>query len=203
DGVHLIRIGHCPMASCEIADAMQRGNVAVHRIEGFEYDELGPSGTDLAQQAFEMLDVVVSPNQLLATRLAHTLDHRIVIERVGENQAVGNELRDRRYAGQIRYIPRSEDERRVLAVQIGQLPLKLDQGVIGPCNIARAARAHTNTHRGFDEGGDYLGVLSHSEIVVRAPDNHFGPSFQRMANGVWKAAGDALEVGKHAIASLA
>src|SRR5262245_26266435 len=154
------------MASCEIADAMQRGNVAVHRIEGFEYDELGPSGTDFAQQAFEMLDVIVSPNQLLATGLAHALDHRIVIKRVGENQAVGNELRDRRYAGQIRYIAGSEDERRVLAVQIGQLPLKLDQGMIGPGNIARAARAHTKTSRGFDEGGDHLGMLAHSEIII-------------------------------------
>src|SRR5262249_52471158 len=149
----------------EIAYAMQRGNVAVHRIERFENDQLGPSVADLAQQPLEMLDVVVSPNQLLATGLAHARDHRVVIERVGENQAVGNESRDRRYAGQIRYIPRSEDERRVLAVQIGQFLLKLDQGMIGPCNIARAARAHTKTSRGFDEGGDHLGMLAHSEII--------------------------------------
>ena len=111
---------------------MQRGNVAVHGIERFGYDQLGSSGADLAQQALKMLDVVVAPNELLGTRLAHALNHSIVIELAGKNHAIGNELRDRRYAGEVRYVAGSKDEHRLLAMQIGELELKPDQGWFVP-----------------------------------------------------------------------
>src|SRR5262245_37138925 len=119
---------------------------------------------------------------------------------VGQNQAVRNELCDSCYAGHVRYVAGSEDERRLLAMQIGQLSFKLDQRVIGPSNIARAAGAHTKTACSFHKRADHLRMLSHSKIIVRAPDNDFTPAFRRMVDGVGKAARNALEVGEHSVA---
>src|SRR5262245_52397437 len=85
-------------------------------------------------------------------------------------------------------------------MQIGQLSFKLAERVIGPSNIARAAGAHTKTACSFHKRADHLRMLSHSKIIVRAPDNDFTPAFRRMVDGVWKAAGNALEVGEHSVA---
>jgi hypothetical protein len=46
-----------------------------------------------------MRHVVVAEDLLLAMRLADPFNHRIVIERVGEDQAVRHQARQRRYAG--------------------------------------------------------------------------------------------------------
>ena len=56
---------------------------------------------------------------------------------------------------------------------------------------------------GVDHGADHLRVLAHAEIIVRAPDDDvFRPS-RRMPHRVREAAGDALEVGKDAVAPFA
>src|SRR6516162_1836384 len=48
-----------------------------------------------AQQRFEMRHVVVAEDLLLATGLAHALDHRIVVERVRQDHAVRDEFGQR------------------------------------------------------------------------------------------------------------
>ena len=75
DGVHLIGIGQRSVLFREIADAMHRSNVAVHGVDGFEHDQLRAMTACLLQQAFEMPDVVVAPDQLLAARSAHAFDN--------------------------------------------------------------------------------------------------------------------------------
>ena len=149
-----------------------------------------------------MRDVVVAPDRLLAAGLAHALDHRIVVQRVGQDQAVRQQLGDGRDAGLVRHVARGEDERGLLAVQVGELGLELDQRMVGAGDVARAARAGAHARRGLDHRADHLRVLAHAEIVVGAPDHDVALALRRMPVGVREPAGDALQVGEHPVAPL-
>ena len=139
--MHFVDIGHRAVALGEIADALDRRHVAVHGIETLEHDELGPRRIGRGEQLFEMRHVVVAEDLLLAIRLAHALDHGIVVPRVGENETVRHQLGERRNAGLVGDIAGREDQRRFLAVQIGKLALELDDRMIVAGDIARAAGA--------------------------------------------------------------
>src|SRR5215469_3576002 len=67
-------------------------------------------------------------------------------------------------------------------------------------DVAGASGTGAHAGRGFDHGADHLRVLAHAEIIVRAPDHDLLRSIRRMPDGVGKTPGDALEVGKHAVA---
>ena len=125
-----------------------------------------------------------------------------MIEGVGQDQTIGNQLGDGRDAGLIGDIARSEDQRRVLAVEIGELSLELDQWMIGAGDVARAASPGAEPGGGFDHGAHDLRVLPHAEIVVGAPDDDLFRSLRRVPNGVRKAASHPLEVGEDAVAPL-
>ena len=60
DRVDLVDIGHGAVLLGEIADLLDRRDVAVHRIEALEGDQLRPLGTRGDQQLLEMRDVVVA-----------------------------------------------------------------------------------------------------------------------------------------------
>src|SRR5207302_113534 len=136
-GMYLVRVSHRLIALREFANALYRSDISVHGIERFEYDQLRPAAC-LPQYFFEVPNVIMAPDQLVATGVPHAFDHRVVIELIGDDQAVGDELRDRRDAGQVRHITGGEHERGGFAVQISQLPLELDEGMIGPGDIARS-----------------------------------------------------------------
>ena len=94
-----------------------------------------------------------------------------MVERVGQDQAVRNELCEGRNAGLVRDIAGREHQRCLLAVQIGQFLLELDQWMVGSGDIAGAASAGADAGRGLDHGADDLRVLTHAEVVVGAPDH--------------------------------
>ena len=75
--------------------------------------------------------------------------------------------RQRRLVGDV---GRGEQQRRFLAVQVGELALQLDVVVRGAGDVARAARAGADGVDRLVHGGDHGRVLAHAEIVVRAPD---------------------------------
>ena len=149
-----------------------------------------------------MGDVVMPPYALLAARAPDALDHRIVIQRVGQDEAIRQEARDGRNRREIGHPAGGEDERRRLAVQIGKLGLELDDRIVGAGNVAGSARpcpmGARRPHRGFDD----VGMAAHAEIVVRAPDRHVArPVFlaRRAPLGHREPARVALEIGESAI----
>ena len=117
-------------------------------------------------------------------RLADALDHRIVVVGVGQDQAVRDELGDGRDAGLVRDVAGGEDQRRLLAVQVGEFALERDQRMIGAGDVAGAARAGAHPGRGLDHGADHLGMLAHAEIVVGAPDHDLARPLRRVPDGV-------------------
>ena len=150
-----------------------------------------------------MIDVVVAKDPLLHSGLANALDHRIMIEGIGQDQTIGDQLGDGRDARLIGDIARGEDQRRLLAVEIGELVLELDQWMIGAGNVARPACPGAKPGGGFDHRSDDLRVLSHAEIVVGAPDDDLLRSLRRVPHGMGKAAGHPLEVREDPVAPFA
>ena len=168
-----------------------RRHVTVHRIERLEHDQLWPLRVGGLQQLFEMRHVVVAENLLLGAGLAHALDHRVVVARVRQDQAVRHQLGHGRDAGLVRHIARGEDERRLLAMQVGELALELDQRMVGARDVAGAAGAGAHAGRGLDHGADHLGMLAHAEIVVGAPHDHVARPLRGMPDRARETAGDA------------
>ena len=168
-----VDIGHRAVAFGERDDFTDRRDVAVHRIEALEHDQLGALGIGGGEQLLEMRDVVVAEDLPLAARAAHALDHRIVVERVGQDQAIRQQARDGGDAGEIGNPAGGEDERGFLAVQVGEFALEPDDRVMRAGNVAGAAGAGAMRAGRVDARLDHLGMAAHAEIVVRAPHRDF------------------------------
>ena len=125
-----------------------------------------------------------------------------MVERIRQDQAVRDQLGQRRNAGLVRDVARGEQQRGVLAVQIGQFAFEFDQRVMGARDIAGAAGAGADPGRGLDHRADHLGVLAHAEIVVRTPDHDVARAVRRVPQRVRKPARDAFQIGENPVAVL-
>ena len=79
DGVHLVEIGHGAILVGEIADFLDRRDIAVHRIDGLEGDHLRRLGIGSGKLGFQILQVIVAPDHPVALGIADPLDHRGVV----------------------------------------------------------------------------------------------------------------------------
>ena len=149
-----------------------------------------------------MADVVVAKDLLLGARAADALDHRGVVELVGQQKAVGQQARNGRDCRFVGNETGGEDERSILAVQVGELQLELDQRMVGAGNVAGAAGARAHPPRGVLHGADHRGVLAHAEIVVRAPDGDFLGMAVGAPDRPRKGTGNSFEICEHPIAAL-
>ena len=87
-------------------------------------------------------------------------------------------------------------------MQIGEFLLQLDMEPVGAGNVARAAGACATKINRAMHGFDHGGVLTHAEIVIRAPDCDVLRTLLRLHDGTRKLARLPLEIGKDAIASF-
>ena len=169
DGMDLVEIGEGAVAMGDVADLADRRDVAVHRVDRFEGDDLGRRRIGAGQQLLEMGHVVVAEDPAHRAGVADAGDHRGVVERVGIELAArqhGAQRLQRRLVGDI---ARGEDERGFLAVQRGELALERDVQRVGAGDVARAAGARAlRVDRGL-HGLDHGRMLAHGEIVVAAP----------------------------------
>jgi hypothetical protein len=104
--VDFVDIGQRVVLVGQVADRVDRGDVAVHRIDAFERDQLGHFGIGFGQQFFQMRDVVVTPHTLFAARIADAGDHRGVVEFVRKDDAARQDLGQRRQRRVVRDIAR-------------------------------------------------------------------------------------------------
>src|SRR6516162_3237546 len=72
--------------------------------------------------------------------------------------------------------------------------------MIGAGNVAGAACASTHASGGFNHCADHLRMLAHAKVIVRAPDHDRARAIRGMPYCVWEMPGNALEIGKHAVA---
>ena len=99
-------------------------------------------------------------------------------------------------------IGRGEQQRRFLAVQVGQLVLQLDVVVGGAGDVARAARAGAGKVERRVHGGEHGRVLAHAEVVVGAPHGDGPGAVRREVLRGREAAAVAPDVGEHPVAAL-
>jgi hypothetical protein len=71
---------------------------------------------------------------------------------------------------------------------------------MGAGDVAGAAGAGPDPGRGLDHGAGDLGMLSHSEIIVRAPDHDIARPFRGMPHRVGKSARHSLKIGENPVA---
>ncbi len=203
DGMDFVEIGQRIVAVGEIANLGDRRDVAVHRIDALERDQLGHRRVGAAEQFLEMRDIIVAKDVLLAPRIADPRNHRGVVEFVREDHAARQHLGERRQRRLVRDIARREQQGAFLAVQIGQLGLEIDMVMRVAADIARAARAGADIVQRAFHRRDHIGVLAHREIIVRAPHgDRLGAVMPGKAARVGKGALVAQDVDEHAVAPL-
>jgi hypothetical protein len=203
NGMNLVEIGQRAKFFCKIAERLDRAEIAIHGIDRFEGDQLGRGGIIRLQQLPQMIDIVVTEHTLLPTVAADTLDHRGVVQFVGIDDETRKQPRQRRERCVIGDVGRGEDQRRLLAMQIGQLGLQrlvIDRGARdvarapGPCARGLQRLVHRLEH---DR------MLAHPEVVVAAPD---GDVLLRAVglfpDGVRELALLALDIDECAVAAL-
>jgi len=122
--VHLVEIGHRAIAVGDVAQFADRGDVAIHRIDRLEADELGPVGGHAVEQPRQVDRVAVAKDVLLGTAVANAGNHRGVVQRIREHDRPRHLARQGRQGGVVGDIAGGEDQCRLAAVQIGDLVLE-------------------------------------------------------------------------------
>jgi hypothetical protein len=108
--MHFVAIGHRPVPLGKVADCVNGRDASVHGIKAFEHDQLRTRWVRSLEQLFEMAEIVMTPNLLFTAGPAHAFNHRIVVERVGQQQAVRQQPGDRGNAGFVRDVSRRENQ---------------------------------------------------------------------------------------------
>ena len=159
------------------------------------------------QQFFQMRHVVVAEDILDRAAMADALDHRGMVEFVGEDDQARQDLRQGRQRRVVGDKARGEQQRRFLAMQIGQLAVQLDMIMRGAGDVARAARTGARRVDRLMHRRQHLGMLAHVQIIVGAPDRDRTPApvgaiRVRIEIGLGVVAALAHDVGEYPIAAL-
>ena len=85
-------------------------------------------------------------------------------------------------------------------MQISQFPFQQDMIMVGTGNIARATGAGAHFVQGLMHGGQNFFVLSHAQIIIRAPDGNVLLSAIMISGRLGKFTGLTLQLGEDAIA---
>ncbi len=75
DSMHFIQIGDGVVFPGQIADFVDETGITIHRINGFERNQLMPFERFGLKQAFEMIKVIMAENHLFRAALADPLNH--------------------------------------------------------------------------------------------------------------------------------
>ena len=142
--------------------------------------------------------VVVLPDDLLAAGVADALDHRRVVQLIGQDHRVGQARAQRRQRRPVRDVAGGEQKRVFLLVEVGKLRLKL---LVVP-RVARDVARAPGPGAAFGDGAahrlDHRRVLTHAEVVVGTPHRHLILTV-RMVADPWESPTLALQFGEDAI----
>ena len=199
--MHLVQIGHGAVFIGQITNFGNRGDIAVHRIDGFKGDQLGLTLGQCGQLGLEIGKIIVVPDHLLRAGMADALDHRGMVKRVRQDHKTRNFRAKRAQRGPVRHISRGEQQRRLFVMQVCQFAFQHHMGMGCAADVAGAAcPCADGVQRGM-HGRQDIGVLPHAQIIVGTPDRHlirFGP----VVLSDRKIATLAFKFGKHTIVAV-
>jgi hypothetical protein len=136
----------------------------------------------------------------LCAAVADAGDHRGVIGGVGEHRHARQLARQGRQCRIIGDITGGEDQRRLALVQFGELALEQEVQMAVSRDVARPAGAGADRPQRLFHRGEDCRVLSHAEIVVRAPDGDLGAD--PVIECPRKSAATPVEIGEDPIPSF-
>ena len=115
--------------------------------------------------------------------VADALDHAGVVQASDRMTQPGSRAPSVRERRPVRDVARGEEQRRRLAVQVGELALEQHVVVGGAGDVAGAAGAGAAAVDRLVHGREHRRVLPHAEVVVRAPDGDLGRPVRRRSAG--------------------
>src|SRR4029077_13163162 len=120
DGMDLVEIGHRVIPLGDIANLYNWRDIAIHRIDRLETDELRLPRIGAYEAVFEVARVVVAEDLVLSATVPGALDHRGVVCGIGEDDTVRSLPSQRGNSRLIGHVSRREEQRSLLAVQVGK-----------------------------------------------------------------------------------
>jgi len=172
DGMHFIQKSDGTVLISEILYLFNRSNRAAHAVNRLKRDYLGHMRRQRSELGFQVFQVVVLEDHLLCTRVTDTLDHRCVVQTVGQNHAVRHLAAEGSKRGVISHEARAEDQRGLLSVQLGKRILQGDGVLVVARDVPGTTGTGTVGIQGTVHGLQNLRIAAHAEIVIRAPDRH-------------------------------
>jgi len=178
----------------QVADFLDGGDTSAHRVDTLKRDELGSFLGHSSELGLEVRHVVVLPNDLFGARVTDTLNHRSVVQRVGEDDAAGELGADGSETSVVGDVTRGENEGCGLAVQRCDLIFEREVDGTVSSDVSRSSCTSSVLCQSPLHGIEYNGVLAHPEVIVRTPDIDLvlgvcGVSY-------WEPAGKAIDVVK-------
>ena len=80
-----VKIGHCVIFICKVADFFYRGDIAIHGINRFKGDNFGAVRVDGFKLVFQIAYIVMAEYPFFAPRMTHTINHGGVVELIGQD----------------------------------------------------------------------------------------------------------------------
>ena len=161
DGVDLVDIGQRAEFIGNVANRLDRAEIAIHRVNRFKGDQLGCGGIIGGHKRAQVLHIVMAEDTLGPAIAADPFDHRRVVQLVGIDDQTGKQLGQRAERRVIGDIGTGEQQGGFLAVQVRQLFLKTFVVNRGARDIARPARPCTRRIKCFVHRGQNDRVLPH------------------------------------------
>src|SRR5258706_2623587 len=82
DAMNFVEVSERAVFLRQIANRRDRTEIGIHRIDGFERDQLWKFWVGTAKQLFKVRNVVVTEEMFFCATVTNSLDHRGVIKRV-------------------------------------------------------------------------------------------------------------------------
>ena len=154
----------------KVANLLNRTNAAAHAVDTFESDDLGRLGGQRSELVLQINQVIVLENHLLRARVSNTLNHGGVVHAVTQNHTVREFAAQSCQSSIVGNVARREDEGTLLRVQLRNGLFQTNGMLVVARNVPSTTRTSSVHVQGFVHFVQNLRVLSHSEVIVRAPD---------------------------------
>jgi hypothetical protein len=186
----------------DIDEFAKRRDIPIHRVNGFENDQLRPLRIVGAEQPLKVGRVIMTEYPFFHAAVTHPLDHRIVVEGIRIEYATRDLRCQRRQSRHVGDIAGRKQQRGFLAMQVRQFALQQYVVMVGAGNVARAAGAGAAALEPLLHRGDRVGILAHPEIIVGAPDRDVVNDVAVMTIGPGIITRLPLKIGKDTVISL-
>lgn len=192
NGVNLVEESDGAVTLGEVADLCDRTDGTAHAVNRLESDDLGGIDGDRLKLCLEIGHVVVLEDHLASAAMLDTLDHRRVVARITEDDAVGQLGSENGEGSIVGCVARAKDERALLAVKVGKHCLRLFDMLVVASNVAGTTSAGAVLHERVRHGLEHPGVTTHVLVIVGTPNGDFLLFVSEMA--ARRLSGEAVDV---------